>query len=67
MPPKKRKAKTPERKLAEAKKLPPLKAIRAKCIDCCAGQRKEVALCTAKYCDLWPYRMGTDPYRGQRK
>ena len=63
----KKKRKAPTRRKAVDKKLPPLKAIRAKCIDCCAGQRKEVALCTAEECDLWPYRMGTDPFRGQRK
>jgi hypothetical protein len=39
----------------------PLAAIRAKCIDCCAGSRSEVAKCTAIGCALWPYRMGTNP------
>ena len=38
-----------------------LKSIRAKCIDCCVGNVAEVKLCTAKDCDLWPFRSGKDP------
>ena len=41
----------------------PLAAIRAKCIDCCAGSRSEVAKCTAVGCALWPYRTGHNPRR----
>jgi peptidase E len=40
-----------------------LQAIRAKCIDCCAGSRSEVAKCTAIGCALWPYRTGHNPRR----
>lgn len=36
----------------------PLKAIRAKCLDCCGGSAKEVRLCTAKDCLLYLYRFG---------
>lgn len=36
----------------------PLKAIRAKCLDCCCGQTKEVRECTLKTCPLWPFRSG---------
>jgi hypothetical protein len=36
----------------------PLKAIRAKCIDCCGHQVKEVKRCPVLTCALWPYRMG---------
>ena len=36
----------------------PLKAIRAKCLDCCGGSAKEVRLCTAKDCPLYLYRFG---------
>lgn len=36
----------------------PLKAIRAKCLDCCCGQTKEVRLCPLKACPLWPFRSG---------
>lgn len=34
------------------------KAIRLKCIDCCAGQSAEVRKCPATSCPLWRYRMG---------
>lgn len=44
------------------KVLTPLKAMRAKCLDCCCDQAKEVELCTCKdNCPLWPYRMGKMP------
>ena len=36
------------------------KAIRLKCIDCCAGQPSEVRKCPAKHCPLWRYRMGKE-------
>ena len=45
----------------EQKRLTPVKAIRAKCLDCCCGQVKEVKLCTMKKCPLYPYRMGKRP------
>ena len=41
--------------------LTPLKAIRAKCMDCCCGQAKEIKLCNLKNCPLYPYRMGKRP------
>ena len=41
--------------------LTPLKAIRAKCMDCCCGQAKEIKLCNMKNCPLYPYRMGKRP------
>ena len=44
--------------------LTPVKAIRAKCLDCCCNQRLEVRLCPAKDCSLWPYRMGHRPQNG---
>ena len=34
------------------------KAIRAKCLDCCNGERQEVKLCQIKRCPLWIYRLG---------
>jgi hypothetical protein len=43
--------------------LPVLKAIRAKCLDCCCYQEAEVRRCTAINCPLWPFRMGTNPWR----
>lgn len=42
----------------------PLKAIRAKCLDCCCDQAYEVKLCPCeKTCALWPFRLGKNPYR----
>lgn len=42
-------------------KLTPLKAIRAKCMDCTAGQFIEIRLCTCIKCPLYEYRMGKRP------
>lgn len=39
----------------------PIKAIRAKCLDCCCGQFKAVRLCTCEKCPLYPYRYGKRP------
>lgn len=39
--------------------------IRNHCTDCCAGQLSEVRHCTVTNCSLWPYRMGTNPFRKQ--
>ena len=36
------------------------KAIRLKCIDCCAGNMAEVRKCPAVSCPLWRYRMGKE-------
>jgi hypothetical protein len=36
----------------------PLRAIRAHCLDCCAGSAQEVAKCMALRCPSWPFRMG---------
>lgn len=47
------------------KKMPMLKAIREKCMDCCVYQQAEVRKCTAFGCSLWPYRMGTNPFTGR--
>lgn len=38
-----------------------LMAIRAKCLDCCAGQMQEVKLCIFEDCPLYLYRRGKDP------
>ena len=45
------------------KPMSPLKALRARCIDCCADQPSEVRLCTAVACPSWPFRMGANPWR----
>lgn len=39
----------------------PIKAIRAKCLDCCNQQAYEVRLCEIKACPLHEYRMGHRP------
>ncbi len=39
----------------------PIKAIRAKCLDCCCGSFNEVRECTVTGCSLHPYRMGHRP------
>ena len=36
----------------------PLQALRAHCVWCCDGQYREVRLCPAVRCSLWPWRMG---------
>jgi hypothetical protein len=41
----------------------PLQAIRARCLDCCAGSAQEVAKCMSLCCPSWPFRKGTNPYR----
>ena len=41
--------------------LTPMKAIRAKCLDCSCNQMKEVRWCPVQSCPLWPYRMGKRP------
>lgn len=38
-----------------------MKAIRAKCMDCCGDSYSEVRKCTATLCPLWPLRMGSMP------
>lgn len=39
----------------------PMKAIRAKCLECCCGQMGEVRQCTIEDCPLWEYRNGHRP------
>lgn len=42
--------------------LSPLKAIRAKCLEC-AGRPSEVRKCEAPDCPLFIYRFGRNPHR----
>jgi hypothetical protein len=44
----------------------PLKAIRAKCLDCCNEQPSEVRICHITHCSLWPFRMGKNPFHKRR-
>lgn len=39
----------------------PLRAIRAKCLDCCCFNSAEVRRCTVEKCPLYGYRMGHKP------
>ena len=41
----------------------PMKAIRAKCLDCCCGQKDEVKSCPSSGCPLWAFRLGKNPNR----
>ena len=36
----------------------PLRALRSYCVWCCEGQYREVRLCPAFRCALWPWRLG---------
>ena len=45
----------------------PLKAIRAKCLDCCCGQANEVKLCPSAQCPLLAFRNGKNPYRTKKE
>lgn len=42
------------------KRILPIKAIRAKCLDCCGYQDAEVRKCASSECPLWRYRMGKE-------
>jgi hypothetical protein len=37
---------------------PLIKAIREKCLDCCASSFNNVKLCVCDNCALFPYRLG---------
>lgn len=45
-------------KESAGKRISRTKAIRLKCLDCCAYQSSEVAQCISYDCPLWRYRMG---------
>jgi len=49
------------------KHLTPIKAIRAKCMDCTCHQPKQIRECTIIKCALWPYRMGRRPSEQDRE
>ncbi len=44
-------------------RMSPIKALRARCVDCCGGSPREVRLCPAVGCPAWPFRMGKSPWR----
>jgi hypothetical protein len=43
----------------------PIKAIRAKCVDCSGGSDAEARKCVAVGCALWPFRMGVNPFHAR--
>jgi len=47
--------------MAKSTVLRPLKAIRAKCLDCCSGAYSDIRTCEIYDCPLWAYRMGKRP------
>ena len=49
------------------KRLTPLKAIRAKCVDCCGSNTREVSACPVEKCPLWKFRAGKRPKDGYDK
>lgn len=51
----------------ENQKTTPIKAIKAKCIDCCCGVLNEVKLCPCEDCSLYPFRLGHNPNRKGRE
>ncbi len=47
--------------------LTPMKAIRAKCLDCSCGSANEVRLCPVTRCPLYPFRDGHNPNIAKRE
>jgi hypothetical protein len=41
----------------------PIKAIKAKCMDCCCMSRSAVEQCGATECPLYEFKLGKNPYR----
>ena len=48
--------------MKENKHITPLQAIRQKCLDCVWGDSKEVKLCPAETCPLFPFRFGKNSF-----
>ena len=45
----------------------PVKAIRAFCLECCGGSPYDVKDCSSRECNLYPFRLGKNPYRTRRE
>lgn len=45
----------------------PVKAIRAKCIDCCGGMMSIVQDCGIPSCPIYPFRSGKNPFRTKKE
>lgn len=48
-------------------KLTPMRAIRAKCLDCSCGSFSEVTNCPVTTCPLYPYKSGHKPKEGTQE
>lgn len=44
-----------------SKILPPVRALRHKCLDCVCELPEEVKVCPVENCALWPFRFGSYP------
>lgn len=44
--------------MSTSSKITPLKHVRKFCVECCGGNSREVALCTATQCPIYDYRFG---------
>lgn len=40
-----------------------MKAVRAKCLDCCGGNKSVIPVCGISNCPLYPFRLGKNPNR----
>ena len=40
-----------------------IKAVRAKCLDCCGGNKSVIPVCGISNCPLYPFRLGKNPNR----
>ena len=54
-----------ELKAAGLEKIVGMRAIRAKCLDCCGYNPAEVRKCIAFDCALWALRMGSNPWNAK--
>ena len=53
---------------AEEKRITsPIKAIRAKCLECSCESPYEVRMCPIEDCALYPFRFGKNPYVHKRE
>lgn len=45
----------------------PVKAIRAKCLDCCGNMMSVVQDCGIPTCPIYPFRLGKNPFRTRKE
>jgi hypothetical protein len=53
--------------MVEEKTVSPLRAIRAKCLNCMCASPYEVARCDIYDCSLWPLRFGKGKETAKRR